>query len=223
MLIVALYRLAARVLPFVPRGLGYWLCDRAGELLFALLPGPRAGVMSNQRHALGLEALPVEVEASSRQVFRNLIRSYFDQFRLSRMCPEELQRLVTVDGIEHVEEALAGGKGLILVSAHFGAPEVVAQILVAWNYRITVVAEHIQPEEVFQLMTSLRGSQGIEFIPIDGALRPIIRALRQNGLVGLVADRDTSASGIRLPFLGDETRVADGAAKLALRTGAPIL
>lgn len=223
MLILAFYRLAARMVPYIPPALGYWLCDRVGDLIFTFNLRARAAVMSNQRHALGVEALQIEVEAKSRQVFRYLIRNYFDQFRLARLHAEDLERLVTVHGGEYVDQALAGGKGLVIVTAHFGAPEVVGQVLAVRGYPTTMVVEHIQPEEIFQLMTRLRGSKGIQIIPIDRPLLGLFRALRRNTIVGLVGDRDISRSGIWLPFLGDETRMADGAVQLARRTGAPLM
>lgn len=223
MLIVLLYRLAASLVPHIPPSLGYWLCDLVGDLMFTFALGTRAAVMSNQRHVLGVEALQIEVEASSRRVFRHLARNYFDQFRLWRLTHDDLERLVTADGFSYVEEALAKGKGLILVTAHFGAPEVVGQLLTVRGYPTTIVVEHIQPEELFELMSRLRGSQGIKIIPIDKPLVGLFRALRRNTLVGLMADRDITHSGIRLPFMGDETNVADGAVQLALRTGAPLM
>src|SRR5690606_34291432 len=119
----------ASLVPHIPPSLGYWLCDLVGDLMFTFALGTRAAVMSNQRHVLGVEALQIEVEASSRRVFRHLARNYFDQFRLWRLTHDDLERLVTADGFSYVEEALAKGKGLILVTAHFGAPEVVGQLL----------------------------------------------------------------------------------------------
>lgn len=223
MLILALYRLAAWLVPNIPPTLGYWLCDRVGDIIFTFNLSARAAVMGNQRHALGVEALQIEVERSSRKVFHYLIRNYYDQFRLPRLRPDDLDRLVTVHGQEYADQALAGGKGLIIVTAHFGAPEVVGQILATRGYQTTIVVEHIQPEAVFELMTRLRGSKGIRIIPIDKPLIGLFRALRRNMVVGLMGDRDISRSGIYVSFMGDETRVADGAVQLALRTGAPLM
>ncbi|MCZ7575086.1 MAG: lysophospholipid acyltransferase family protein [Ardenticatenaceae bacterium] len=223
MLILPFYRLAAWLVPYIPPALGYRLCDRVGDLIFGFNLSARAAVMSNQRHVLGVEALQIEVEAKARQVFRCLIRNYFDQFRLGQLQAEDLERHVTVQGIEYVDQALAGGKGLIIVTAHFGAPEVVGQVLAIRGYPTTIVVEHIRPEAVFELMTRLRASKGIQIIPIDRPLIGLFRALRRNTIVGLVGDRDISQSGIWLPFFGDETRVADGAVQLALRTGAPVM
>lgn len=218
-----LFVIATRLAPAIPPRLGYWLCDRVGDLNFALNAGLRANIMSNQRRVLGPTASTARLRETTRGVCRNLARNYFDQFRLWKIPDAALEEMVEIDGMEHVDGALAGGKGAILVTAHFGAPEVVSQVLAVRGYRVTVVVEHIQPEETFQLMTSLRASKGLELIPIDKPLIGLIRTLRKGGIVGLVGDRDVTETGTDMTFFGERTRIADGPVRLAQRTGAPIV
>lgn len=218
-----LYKLASRVAPHIPLAIAYPLAEMAGDLLW-LVPAVRAGVAHNQRRALPPGASEREVALSSREVLRNLAKIYVDEFRIPAIRPDELEAAVSIQGIEHLEAALARGKGAILTSAHYGAPQIVGQLLAMRGYPTTVVVEHLQPEALFQFMCELRESHGVRLAPVDKPLIGLIRTLRkENGIVGLVVDRNVTGTGFRLPFLGEETLVADGAIQLALRTGAPLL
>ncbi len=223
MILYYVYRLVTWLAPFVPPRLGYWLCERVGDLLYVIARGARANIMENQRQVLGPEAPDELVARNTRLVLRNLAKNYFDQFRLWKLSDDEVLAMAELEGLEYLDEALSHGKGVILVTAHYGSPELVAQSLAVRGYDITAVVEHIQPEPLFQLMCALRGIHGVNLVPSDKPMLPILRALRRNGVVGLVGDRDATNSGICLPFFGKEARMPDGSVQLALRTGAPLL
>jgi len=214
------YRTMGAVMPLVPPRLGYALFSRLGDLSHSKSTTARGNVYDNLRHVLGAEADPARIEQVAREIFRNQARNYFDLFRVAALSDKQIEQTVTVHGLEHVDEALAAGKGLIAVTAHFGNLDVVAQAFALHKYPITVVAEHLQPERLYQYVTALRASKGIKIIPIDGFLRPIFSALRKNELVGLAADRNLTDTGTLIDFFGAPALLPDGHVQLALRTGA---
>lgn len=223
-----LYRAMGFLVPRVPVRLGYVLASLAGDLLYRLEGGIRSAIRDNVTHILtyqrgGVAPSPGEVEGVVRQVFRNLAKNYHDLFRLPRLDLDELERSVKVEGWEHLEEALGHGKGLIIASAHFGAFDVVAQILASRRIPIVLPAEHVRPERLFRYLCDLRMSKGIRLIPVDGPLLELFRALRRGEAVGLALDRDITQSGIVVEFFGAPARLPDGYAQLALRTGAPLV
>jgi len=152
-----------------------------------------------------------------------MAKNHYDLFRMPTLSRAEIERLVRVEGWEHVEKALSKGKGLILVSAHFGNTDIVSQVLTLRGVPVVVPAEHLKPEALYRYMCSLRASKGIRLIPVDGPLLELFRALRRNEVVGLAADRDVTESGIVVDFFGAPARLPDGYAQLSLRTGAPII
>jgi len=152
-----------------------------------------------------------------------MAKNYYDLFRVPALSLAEIDCLVKAEGREHGERALSKGKGVILVSAHFGNIDVVAQVLALWEMPVVILAEHLQPEALFQYICSLRANKGLRLIPIDGPLFEIFRALRRNEVVALAADRDITESGIVVDFFGAPARLPDGYAQLSLRTGAPII
>jgi KDO2-lipid IV(A) lauroyltransferase len=224
MLTYYFHRLLGLVVPLIPPGLGYPLVTRFGDLFYYLDKVTRANIRDNVTHIL--EGSPKAVDDSEtivRGVFRNMARNFYDLFRATTLSLAEIDRLVRVEGWEHVERALSRGKGVIFVSGHFGNVDVVAQVLALRDIPVVGPAEHLKPEALFQYICSLRANSGFRLIPIDGPLLEVFRALRRNEAVALAADRNIAGSGIVVDFFGAPARLPDGYAQLSLRTGAPII
>ncbi|MCL5962700.1 MAG: hypothetical protein M1358_25885 [Chloroflexi bacterium] len=224
MLTYYLLRIAALIVPRLPLVVGYWLAERAADVSFRFQARARRNVIGNTRHVVGEETSQAELWAIAHEVFRTAARNYHDLFRVPRLTIEDVRRLVLVRGEEHLEQALRQGKGAILVSAHVGNVDIAVQVGISRGYRLTVPVEHVRPEKLFQMVTRIRADKGINLVPVDGgALRAISRALANNEVVVIAADRDILRNGARVTFFGEETTLPDAPAVLALRTGAPIL
>jgi KDO2-lipid IV(A) lauroyltransferase len=199
------------------------LARLAAFLLYRLNTRSRDMIQSNVRHVLGPETGAEAVERTAQRIFHNLLKNYFDLFWLPAQSTEKVSRLITVEGYEYAHAALAGKKGAIAVTLHMGNQEIMTQLRALTDYKLTVVAEHIKPERVFQYLVSLRQHSGIQLIPSDGALRELLRALKRGEIIGLVFDRHVSDQGRVIPFFGSPARLPDGYAVLALKYGAPVL
>ncbi len=218
----AMYRAGGALAPRVPPRLGYWLAAQAGAIIARISPARRV-VEENMAHVLSQPAGSPTVQAVTRQVFRNQCKNYFDLFRVGALKRQQLLAAGEIRGLEHLDAALAHGRGVVLVSAHFGSPDLAAQILAARGYRLTAMAEHLKPERLFRYVCRQRAHHGIRVIPIDESLRPVFRALRANEIVGAVVDRNVTDAGRLVEFFGQPARLPDGYLKLALHTGAALV
>lgn len=218
-----IYRLGGAVLPRVPPCLGYRVAGVGGSLIYALAPGVRRRVCDNATHVLGKRASRRLIRCTARQTLGNLLKNYYDLFRLPHLTLEESARLIEVEGWEHVAAGLSLGKGLIVTSAHLGNIEIVVQVFALHNVPVTIPVERLQPSRLFDYVCRLRTSHGLRLVPIDGPLLELFRALRRGEVVGLAADLDITASGRNVNFFGAPTRLPDGYVRMALRTGAPLV
>jgi len=210
------------VAPLLPPGLAYWLCDRFGDVAYLLLSRQRNTVRGNLRRVMGPRAEGLGRRV--RRVFRQGARYYYDTFRIPALELEEFDRMIRVEGWEHLEDALRRGCGVLMFTAHLGSPALVAQILATKGYRVTTPVEPVKSRRLLNLMTRIRGSRGIRLIPLGPAsTRELAEALRRNEIVGMVVDRDLQKTGIAVEFFGTETTMPAGPAMLALRTGAVML
>lgn len=218
-----LFRVLGSLAPLVPRRVGYRLADAIGLVAFHLYSGSATTLEDNLSHVLKNEGDETTVQTTARQVFSNLSKNYFDLFRSHALSDEEISASVNIVGLERLQQLLAQGKGLILTTGHFGPFDALVHIAAILNLKITVPAEHLQPERLYEYVCRLRARNWITLMPVDGPLLGLFRALRRGEIVALAADRDITHSGIVVDFFGAPARLPDGHVQLALRTGAPVV
>jgi lauroyl/myristoyl acyltransferase len=122
-----------------------------------------------------------------------------------------------------MQSALQGGRGALLITAHFGNWDMAGAILARYH-PVSAVAETFSDEQLNQLLQNQRREKGIGIIPMEGSARPILRLLQQNQLAAIVVDRPMAEDqGTEVTFFGRKTYVPSGPAALALKSGAAIL
>jgi KDO2-lipid IV(A) lauroyltransferase len=157
-------------------------------------------------------------------VFEYGALNYWDTFAIPHMSQRGLLELLDLHGVEHIDAALAHGRGLIIASAHLGSVAFVGQFLPALGYPTTGLLEPLDPPELYEFFARQRQALGVRLLPAGtGALRELLRALRRKEVLGLVTDRDVTGTGPIVPFFDAPTRFPDGVAALSVRTRAPIL
>jgi KDO2-lipid IV(A) lauroyltransferase len=147
-----------------------------------------------------------------------------DFFHFLRLDPNRVKRLIDFGTVRDVlDELLAHGKGVIILSAHLGNWELGAAALAATGYKLNAVVLRPPDAKLNNLYQRQRIERQMNPIPLGRAARECIAALRRNEIVAVVGDRDFTASRETVEFFGQPARLPSGPAKLALATGAPIL
>lgn len=212
------------MLPHIPDRIAYPLATLMGDLYYWLLPGQWAGVAHNISHVLGKPPQSSAVRRVARRVCRQLAQNFYDMFRVPHLSTRQIAESVEVEGWEHVDAARVEGRGVVLMAPHFGNVDILMQVAALRALPVTIPAEHLQPEPLFEYVCSLRSSHGmVRLVPADGLLLGLYRALRRNEAVALAADRSVTGSGRWVDFFGAPARLPDSAVRLALRTGAPLI
>ncbi|MGW4372783.1 phosphatidylinositol mannoside acyltransferase [Streptomyces albidoflavus] len=172
------------------------------------------------------DAGPERLAELSRAGMRSYLRYWMESFRLPAWSETRIKDGFEPEGLHHLTDGLAAGKGVILALPHLGNWDLAG----AWVTRnlgvpFTTVAERLKPETLYDRFVAYREGLGMEVLPHTGgsAFGTLARRLRAGGLVCLVADRDLSASGVEVKFFGDTARMPAGPAILAQQTGALLL
>jgi lauroyl/myristoyl acyltransferase len=143
------------------------------------------------------------------------------------MTMEELEKRVTIHVDEVLGQALAMGKGAIIVSAHFGNMDLPSAVLAKKYARISGVAETLRPQQLNDFLTRARNANNIYLFPYDIAPRKIIEALKRNEIIGFMLDFGVThhfdITTVPVTFFGTPTNFPAGPAQLAYLTGAPII
>jgi KDO2-lipid IV(A) lauroyltransferase len=219
------YRTVAWLGRTLPEHTGRLLFKWLGLLAHAVAPRLRATVAANQAQILGRPVDDPLVRASTREAFVLYARYWFDSFHAVRIPFDELLERFECVGIEHMQDALAAGTGVIMALPHIGNWDVASRWLDAQGIDPVAVAEQLEPPELFDLFVRHREALGMEVIGLsaDGVGQKIRRAIETNHLIALVSDRDLTGRGVEVEMFGRPRKLPAGPALLSLATGAPLV
>ena len=132
---------------------------------------------------------------------------------------------IDVEGANHFEEAAALGRGVIIASAHIGPFEYLTSWMPARGFEMTIPVEKVTDDGMLRTMLDARLSNGVTFVPLTGfgALRTILRALKNKQMVLITADRAVEGKSKILNFFGAPARLPVGPVDLSILTGAPLI
>lgn len=234
-----------------------WLFTRIGYTLFSLpllnryatMKGRFKALTSEERFTVKKNLASTFGEARNEKEIDAIARRYFEfssKFEmLLRVLP--LKGFATpehwpVEGLQHLEAALTQGKGVILLSAHFGYARFMKYILETSGRKIHVVGSQFdrnskaerRSKEFFNQLTAF-GKQlhkrlalpAFDFsfrdLYADFNIRPLLDVLQKNGIILIMGDGTRASNLIPMDFLGRKLPFSAGTTRIALLTGATIL
>ena len=182
----------------------------------------RRAALDNYAAALDLEASDPRVARVARQAFQNYGRMLLDFLLMGSLTSEELLKRTDVDGREHIDAALARGKGMIIALPHMGSWDNTGSVGGALGYPIMAVTGRF-PGSLNDAVVRTRERYGLKVLLVGRpAVREIIQALEANRMVGLVCDQE-EGPGVDVSFFGRRAVVPGGPAAIALKTGAALI
>jgi len=216
---------------------------RGAKSLVSLLPetmrlafgrwGGRIGYLLDARHrrvALqNLElAFPEWPSASRKRVaresFGNIGTAAVELATTAEMDRESYLARLDFEGWENFELAEQAGKGVLLMTAHIGNWEALAQAPVLRGKPVSFVARPLDNPYLEREIRRIRERFGNRTIMKRGAARQLIRTLRSGGVTGLLIDQRVHPNeGRAYDFFGHPAYTTPLMARLSLRTGAPVV
>lgn len=217
------YLLAARLARALPPGGRYPLAQIGGSAWFYASRTQHLNALRNYGVVLGLPPNDPQVQRTARLAFENYGQMLADFVLLGSLSKDELLAQVSFEGIEHVNAALAGGRGCILAVPHMGSWDMAGAAGAALGFRIGAVAERF-PGSLDEAVVSSRRGFGMQVIPLGrAAVRGVRQLLEANGVVALLCDLPQGSGGAQVRFFDRPSRVPAGPAAFARRMGAAIV
>src|SRR5262245_33605151 len=219
----AVYRAVARLLRSASdEGVVRWGA-RVGALGKAILRKRDRLAMRN----LGM-VFPDKSEAERRRIvddcWKHFGRETLDGIRMQHLSPAEINERCPIVNPEVLDEALARGRGVLLVSGHYGGWEVAGLAVMSRIRNVRTVTRRLDNEYLERDLASIRERTGAEVVDRRRAARPLLKALAENGTVVLLVDQAVlPREGVLVPFMGIPAWTTDAPAKMALRLGSTIV
>jgi len=218
-----LFSALRRVLGWLPHRTSRLVGRMMGELIWIVLGSRRKTALAN------LELVFPERSAGERRrvahaSFRHLGEMTGDTVSTARFDAVDLCDRMTIEGWEHLDAGLGAGHGVLMMSAHLGSWEIAALPTGLYRQTMHVIGRPLDNPWLNRHLEWARTRFGNATIPKHGAARGALRVLRQGGIVGILIDqRVRPEQGILVPFMGHPAITSPLLARLALKTGAPVV
>jgi len=194
-----------------------------GSFVWHVVRFRRNIVLDNIRTSLPELETEARVQEVARSFYRNLGMTLMEFLALPNMSREELLDVVDIQGQANLEKVLEGGRGGLLVSGHFGNWELLGARAAATGHKVNFIVKSQANPRVDQLQNDIRAQVGLGIIRSGGAIKEMIKALRECQFIGLLADQDAGPDGIFTEFLGRQASVFKGTAYLAWKLKCPVV
>jgi KDO2-lipid IV(A) lauroyltransferase len=191
-------------------------------------------IIARKQRKVALESLTIafkrekskaEIQQIAKDCFTFMAKAGLElMFLMDR--PQLLKKRAEFAGKENLEAALAKGKGVILVSAHFGNFPLMLAKLSLEGYKTAGIMRYMRDERAEKFFMAKRTQLGIKTIysqPRKACVENSIRTLRKNELLFVPIDQNFGTGGVFVDFFGRKAATAIGPVVLALRTQTAIL
>ena len=215
--------LALTIIPPLPLAGVLNLSRRVADCVYLFDRRGKAIARANLRVMFGSRMTPARERALIRRSYRNMARVLVNVFWMSRDTRARIADQVSFD--PRVLEALRRNRPAVTVSAHLGNWEILSQACVANGFPMLSIAKQIGSSEMTARLIRLRSTIGQQLVPAEGALRPMLSALRHGTSLGLLIDQHTplSEGGAWVTLFGVPAGISMAPAALARKTRTPIV
>lgn len=212
-----------RFLGWLPHRLARGLCAILAATSYWFWPRLRRVGLFNLRLAF-----PEWNDRRRRQVlfglFRNFGRMLADFSHFPKWTRENLESLIIYDGFENFARAREQGKGVLFLTAHFGNWELSSFAHGLYGYPLNFLVREMDNPALDAFINHYRCLSGGRAVEKRESAREILRALHRGEAVGILADQNMLApEGVFVDFFGHPACTTTAPARLARKTGAPIV
>jgi len=211
----------------LPRAPATRLLNLLAAVAYLIDPKHRHIARVNLKIALP-ELSAQERDRIGRESFRNTARNLLEISRLTRLTTRNIQTLVEYDpdcGLNNFEAARSKGKGILYLTGHFSAWELLPTAHALYGHPLRFVTRPLDNPLLERYLLRIRQAAGNRVIYKRSAARQILETLKAAGSVGILMDQNTDPQqdGIFVDFFGVPAATTTSVALFALRADVPVL
>ncbi|MBI5472117.1 MAG: lysophospholipid acyltransferase family protein [Ignavibacteriae bacterium] len=216
-----------RLICWAAQKLSFRMADRVGRMLgrivFSVIKVRKNVTLDNLRRAF-----PERTEADIRLIAKSAYENYgiaiIEFLWASNKSVDVIRQVVRVAHADVMTTALSKGKGVILLSGHFGAWEFLIPAPFAYfNVQVTGLAQRQSNVRVDAIIDGIRRRFGNDTIPMGVASRGVLQALAKGNIIIILGDQSASKESEYVQFFGRPAATHRGAAAFSLKARAPIV
>ncbi|HEY3430148.1 MAG TPA: lysophospholipid acyltransferase family protein, partial [Cyclobacteriaceae bacterium] len=218
-----LARLLVGISSIIPRGAWLGFCGFVGGMTFHLLKRYQAHTINHLTLAFP-ELEHDEIRLLAKKVFVMVGKNGGDVLRsFSYSSYKAFEKIRVTTGMEHAERAYQKGKGVLFLTAHIGAFELMATEMAFRGYKPLIVGSPLKEPLITNFVWKHRQKMGADVIERGKETLRLLKNLKSGGTMGILIDQDTRVKSVFADFFGKPCATPVGAAMLALKTGAAVV
>ena len=217
-----LLRTMMELVNLLPITISTWLSRRMGDAMFLIVVSRRRVAISNLTIAFGDTKTDKEKRKIALESFRHLLTCYMELFRMPKFVKVS-DKHVHLKNSEPIDNALARGKGIVLVMTHLGSWEYLSFIAKQKKCPATILGRIIKNPHIYKWVKSLRKIGGLEHRDKNMGIRWIFSELKKNHMVAIAIDQWAGNDGLWVDFFSVPTSTTSLPARMAERTGCALI
>ena len=211
------------LLRFLPRRVALLTMRGMGLAAFHLVRSKRLRALRHLSIAFGHEKSSSDIYRIARRVFSNFGAFAADAILIPRIIGNGIHELITVEGVEHLDEVSRNNQGAILLTAHFGNWELLGAWLAKGGYKVKAIGAPHSNQGINRLIANARDASGYQSMERGNHTREILRALAEGYCIGVLIDQETKADGVFVKFFNRWAYTPVGPVRLARKYGLKII
>ncbi len=213
------------LISLIPFRAGQFLGRALGNILAVVLKRRIKASLNNLRYVFGDSMPEAELIELNGRIVAHFAQMLFEAPHILRLNRTNLNRYVIFDNEDAVRQALKKGRGVFMLTGHFGNWELMsAAFALRFNVKGAVIVRPADFAPADRLLKRLRSRFGTEIIPKKRAMKKLLAAKKENKIIGTLLDQNVDwYEGVFVPFMGKPACTNKGFAVVALRTGCPVI
>ncbi|HOT43216.1 MAG TPA: lysophospholipid acyltransferase family protein [Syntrophorhabdaceae bacterium] len=219
--IIKIIQQCLRILPeHIQKAVGVLL----GRLAYHLLKKRRLVAVSNLKKVFK-DRDKKDIERIARSCFEKFGINFVEMLLVPYIKKDRYRERFSIENRGYIDSALKKGRGIIAVIFHYSNWEIMGIASVLLGHDVVVLARPLKRHiNLNNFLNRIRSSSGLRIIPNEGTGRDIMRHLKENRIVAVLADqREKRSRGVYVEFFGEKVPTNRGVAVVAMKTGAPVI
>ena len=221
-LLYLVYKFFKFLILLLPKKAVKLLLDGLTALIYAFNKEHKAYAKANLDFVYGNAISEDDKYRIIKGSYRTLIYNLYEFIENQTLDLAGFDKKITVENEHYITDALKNNRKIILITAHYGNWELGGSYLSLKYHPTTVVGRLLNNKYLNDELLATRNANNSQMLPTNQASKGLIRALKNDRIVGLVIDQHNT-SGIDVQFLGHKVKIADSSSRLALKFDAMIL
>ena len=207
----------------LPRPVVYFVYGGLGSLAYYFAVNPRNRAIKNLTIVFGKEKTSEEIKSITKKMFTNLGKNVATIMRVFPMENlDQFYKQIRIIGKENLDAAYAKGKGVVLLTAHIGAFEILGTFI-GLNYKSIMVGTKLKDPRLDDLIVRSRSKGGSRYVHRGENTLQLMRSLKEGRVMIILIDQDTKVKSRFVEFMGVQAATPVGATMIALKSGADIV